>query len=794
MLGSHSPTVTALTNASPSSPLYFSYVVNIWMENKNCAGFLTSSNAPYEYSLATQYAYDNCQFSDIASPSAPDYIGFLGGSYPSCATSDADPSSCSAGAQTNLVDRLEAAGLSWNAYLENYPAVSGCSGMSGTGSYYARHEPFLYFTDITGNSARCAKILNSGGSAGSSSDSAFLSTLNQASGWPNYIWLTPNGCNDMHDCGTSSGDTWLSTLIPKILSSTLFTTQKAAIILNWDEYAPAPGPIFAGSAVKTSYVSTASYNTYSLTSTLLNNWGLSCLVNDCGKTPMSEFFGTTSIIPDFGLTASPTSVSFTAGSSGSSTITMIPANGFTGTVTLSPSSLSGITTTCSPSSLSGTVLTSSCAFSASQATSGTITVTGTSGGLAHSISIGVSATSSGGSGGFVASQWSLTAPSPSSATISNGVLTETVVDTASSYSGSFYSTAQYLRENGFSGPSIPVSSFSSHVNIGTINTISSGYLYHVYMGLYFTLPSTVTAGGMTSSWIDGQVQVEYCSSSTGCYPAGYTYNSYFGDRFGYREILTTQGANTGYDFVNFDVQAYCARAEAALGIPSAPCTLVRVEPGIEGYGVNPFTVGWTTFTVNGASSGNCTNGATNPPTCNICLPGQSIVTGICTIQSPVSLLTIPGSVTATPGSRVVFVANSTNLNLGQTIVVTVAGLPHGASFDQSTRQFSWSPTTADIGSHNMTFTATDNSSPPKTTAKSMMINVQQASRPPSSQPAQGPGICFQCIFTPSMLTSLWLLVVSALVGLMAVMGTFYKRARSNLAVVRRSKHPRQSKS
>jgi len=284
MLGSHSPTVTALTNASPSSPLYFSYVVNIWMENKNCAGFLTSSNAPYEYSLATQYAYDNCQFSDITSPSAPDYIGFLGGSYPSCATSDADPSSCSAGAQTNLVDRLEAAGLSWNAYLENYPAVSGCSGMSGTGSYYARHEPFLYFTDITGNSARCAKILNSGGSAGSSSDSAFLSTLNQASGWPNYIWLTPNGCNDMHDCGTSSGDTWLSTLIPKILSSTLFTTQKAAIILNWDEYAPAPGPIFAGSAVKTSHVSTATYNTYSLTSTLLNNWGLSCLVNDCGKT------------------------------------------------------------------------------------------------------------------------------------------------------------------------------------------------------------------------------------------------------------------------------------------------------------------------------------------------------------------------------------------------------------------------------------------------------------------------------------------------------------------------------
>jgi hypothetical protein len=92
----------------------------------------------------------------------------------------------------------------------------------------------------------------------------------------------------------------------------------------------------------------------------------------------------------------------------------------------------------------------------------------------------------------------------------------------------------------------------------------------------------------------------------------------------------------------------------------------------------------------------------------------------------------------------------------------------------------------------MTFTATDNASPPKTTAKSMMINVQQSSRPPSSQPQQGPGICFQCIFTPSLLTNLWLFVVSALVGLMAVIGTFYTRARSHLAVVKRTKHHRQS--
>jgi hypothetical protein len=143
---------------------------------------------------------------------------------------------------------------------------------------------------------------------------------------------------------------------------------------------------------------------------------------------------------------------------------------------------------------------------------------------------------------------------------------------------------------------------------------------------------------------------------------------------------------------------------------------------------------------------------------------------------------------------IAFVVNSTNLSLGQTIAITVTGLPHGASFGQSTRQFSWSPTTADIGSYNVTFTATDNASPPKTTTKSMSINVQQASRPPSSQPQQGPGICFQCLFTPATLTSLWLFVVSALVGLMVTIGVFYKRAQSHLTVVKRTKRSRYSKS
>jgi hypothetical protein len=399
----------------------------------------------------------------------------------------------------------------------------------------------------------------------------------------------------------------------------------------------------------------------------------------------------------------------------------------------------------------------------------------------------VTATSSSGTGNFDPSQWSLTANSPSTAIISDGTLQETVIDTASSYTGPFYATAQYLSENGFSGPPIPVSTFSAHVNIGTINTVSSGYLYHAYMGLYFTLPSAVTAGGLTSNEIDGQVQVEQCSSSIsgGCDPAGGSYTSNLGDRFGYREQLTTLGANSAYDFVNYNVTAFCYRAEAAWGIPKTPCTLVRIEPGIEGYGVNPFSVVWTSFSVNGATSSSCTNGATNPPSCNVCPAGESLVNGICTTLSPITTLiwSLPGAVTATPGSRITFVVNATDTNVGETVSLTVTGLPAGASFDQSTRQFSWSPTSAEMGTYNVTFTATTNGSPPQNSAKSVMIKVQQASNPPPSQQQQGPW----GLLTPAALTGLWIVATSAIAGLMVAIGVFYVRARSHLAAAKRAK-------
>ena len=92
--------------------------------------------------------------------------------------------------------------------------------------------------------------------------------------------------------------------------------------------------------------------------------------------------------PDFSITANPTSLTVLAGSTGTSTITVAPINGFAGTVTLavSVSPSTGLICSVSPSSISSGSGTSTLSCSGSAGTY-TVTVTGTGNGLTHSAAI-----------------------------------------------------------------------------------------------------------------------------------------------------------------------------------------------------------------------------------------------------------------------------------------------------------------------------------------------------------------------------------------------------------------------
>jgi hypothetical protein len=178
-------------------------------------------------------------------------------------------------------------------------------------------------------------------------------------------------------------------------------------------------------------------------------------------------------VPNFSLSASPTSVSVTQGGSGTSTITVSPVNGFTGSVSLSASGLpSGVTASFNPGS---TTTSSTVTFTASStATTGTatVTITGTSGTLTHSTTISLTVNA------VAAPDFSLSA-SPTSVSINQG--------------GSGTSTITVTPVNGFnSSVSLSASGLPSGVTASFNPASTTGT-----STLTLTASSTATTGAAT---------------------------------------------------------------------------------------------------------------------------------------------------------------------------------------------------------------------------------------------------------------------------------------------------------
>jgi phosphatidylinositol-3-phosphatase len=285
----HNPPMSNKIDAPPSgSP--FDYLVVILMENKNFNAI--NGNAPYlnqlasSYSLATNYAA-------LDHPSLPNYLALTAASTFGCSGYDGAPNSNSctstAWGSQNIIDRTVTAGLTWKAYMESMP--SNCYNQD-SGTYVVRHDPFVYYSDIVTNQTRCNRIVPTT----SPTDVELINDLGSSSTASNFMWLTPNVCDDMHDCSIATGDTYLSQVVPKILRSNVFQTQKAALLITFDEGTTSSPPdlvytVWAGPVVKRSYQSSVAYNHYSVPRTLESAWNLPALTaNDASASAMTEFF------------------------------------------------------------------------------------------------------------------------------------------------------------------------------------------------------------------------------------------------------------------------------------------------------------------------------------------------------------------------------------------------------------------------------------------------------------------------------------------------------------------------
>jgi hypothetical protein len=52
---------------------------------------------------------------------------------------------------------------------------------------------------------------------------------------PGFTFITPNLCDDGHDCATSTADSWLGYWLNRITGSTLYRAGKTVVFVTWDE-------------------------------------------------------------------------------------------------------------------------------------------------------------------------------------------------------------------------------------------------------------------------------------------------------------------------------------------------------------------------------------------------------------------------------------------------------------------------------------------------------------------------------------------------------------------------------
>src|SRR5256712_7048068 len=241
--GSGQPVAVIQPSASASNGAYFDHVVVIMMENEGISDICKSnpppcsgSNSPYMSSLANNYGISQ-QYLPLISNSEPNYYGILGASIFGC------PQNCYPPAgginAPNLVDRFEAVGLSWKGYMENQNVAVGCDGTTHE-PYEHEHNGFVSFQNIYTDITRCTNLaLANLSSCASVTDSVLINDLNPASA-PNFMWLTPNDCNDMRGasgiCSSSIalGDNYLKSLVPSILNSNTFKAGRSSTFITFD--------------------------------------------------------------------------------------------------------------------------------------------------------------------------------------------------------------------------------------------------------------------------------------------------------------------------------------------------------------------------------------------------------------------------------------------------------------------------------------------------------------------------------------------------------------------------------
>jgi phosphatidylinositol-3-phosphatase len=211
-------------------------------ENENWADMKGSTSAPYLNNTLLPMASHCEQYYNPPGlhPSLPNYLWLEAGTNFGI-NNDSLVAQDHQSTTNHLVTLLNNAGISWRTYQEDISAVY--VPLTNTNNYVARHNPFVYFDDVTGTN-------NSNYAYGIAhirpyQELAADLTNNTVA---RYNFITPNLFDDGHTAEPPQNneinqiDNWLASEIPKILNSSAYSNN-GAIFITWDEGEGSDGPI-----------------------------------------------------------------------------------------------------------------------------------------------------------------------------------------------------------------------------------------------------------------------------------------------------------------------------------------------------------------------------------------------------------------------------------------------------------------------------------------------------------------------------------------------------------------------
>ena len=255
--GNSAPTVTPAPRATGA----FTKIMTVVLEN---TGYDAALSQPFLASLARRGALLT-NFSAESHPSQPNYIALIAGS-PYGVISDRNVTLN----ERHIGDLLEAKGLQWKVYAEDYPGH--CFLRARAGTYVRKHVPFLSFKNVQDDPARCARIV----------DASQLAMDVEHGNLPDYSLYIPNLKNDGHDTGVAYADRWLATTFGPLLSDPRFT-KGMLLVVTFDEgrggllASNRVATILIGDAVKPGTTLDTAYSHYSLLRLVEDEFGLGSL-------------------------------------------------------------------------------------------------------------------------------------------------------------------------------------------------------------------------------------------------------------------------------------------------------------------------------------------------------------------------------------------------------------------------------------------------------------------------------------------------------------------------------------